>query len=225
MAIGKRRESPQISKMNRLSNTADLEVSAAQLCKIDPRFNAILDLHGLPSLRTSPQGLKGLLMIVTEQFLSLSAAAAIWTRVHKAIEPFDAITILKFSSDELLSLGLSRAKAKSFHEIAARIVDGRLNFSEYDELSEDVIIKKLCALPGVGPWTADIYLLAVMGATDAWPAGDLALRIAIHDFLKLNNRPEIKEMAFHAENWRPHRAVAARLLWSHYRGLKGLKQA
>ena len=211
--------------MKRLLNSADLEASTAQLCKIEPRFHAVLDLHGLPSLRTSPQGLEGLLMIVTEQFLSLQAAAAIWARVRKAIEPFNAETILKFSGDELLSLGLSRAKAKSFHEIATRVADGGLNFSEFDGLKDDAIIKKLCALPGVGPWTADIYLLAVMGATDAWPAGDLALRIAVHDFLKLDNRPEIKEMPLHAENWRPHRAVAARLLWSHYRGLKGLKQA
>jgi DNA-3-methyladenine glycosylase II len=211
--------------MKRLSDVADLEKAAAQLCKIDPRFHAILDVHGMPSLRTSPQGLEGLLLIVTEQFLSLSAAAAIWARVRKAIEPFDAVTILKFSADELLSLGLSRAKTKSFHEIAARVIDGRLDFSEFDDLTEDAIFKKLCALPGVGPWTADIYLLAVMGASDAWPAGDLALRIAIHDFLKLDARPEINQMPFHAENWRPHRAVAARLLWSHYRGLKGLKQA
>ena len=211
--------------MKRLSNAADLETSVAQLCKIEPRFHAVLDLHGLPSLRTSPQGIEGLLMIVTEQFLSLSAAAAIWARVRKAIEPFDATTILNFSADELLSLGLSRAKAKSFHEIAARIIDGRLNFSAYDHLDEDIIIKELCALPGVGPWTADIYLLSVMGARDAWPVGDLALRIAVHDFLNLNDRPQIKDMAFHAKAWRPHRAVAARLLWSHYRGLKGLKQA
>lgn len=209
----------------RLLNSADLEASTAQLCKIEPRFHAVLNLHGLPSLRTSPQGLEGLLMIVTEQFLSLQAAAAIWERVRKAIDPFNAEMILKFSGDELLSLGLSRAKAKSFHEIAMRVMDGQLNFSEFDELSEDAITQQLCALPGVGPWTADIYLLAVMGASDTWPAGDLALRIAVHDFLKLDNRPEIKEMPLHAENWRPHRAVAARLLWSHYRGLKGLKQA
>jgi DNA-3-methyladenine glycosylase II len=211
--------------MKRLSNLSDIETSAALLCKIEPRFHAILDVHGMPSLRASPQGLEGLLMIVTEQFLSLSAAAAIWARVRNAIEPFDATTILKFSADELLSLGLSRAKAKSFHEIAMRVVDGRLDFSAFSELDESDIAQKLCTLPGVGPWTADIYLLAVMGTADAWPAGDLALRIAIHDFLKLDNRPEIKEMPFHAEAWRPHRAVAARLLWSHYRSLKGLKQA
>ncbi len=164
-------------------------------------------------------------MIVTEQFLSLSAAAAIWSRVRNAIEPFDATTICKFSPDQLLGFGLSRAKAKSFHEIAARVLDGRLNFLEYEDLDENTIPKKLCTLPGVGPWTADIYLLAVMGATDAWPSGDLALRIAMQDFLQLDHRPEIKEMPILAAAWRPHRAVAARLLWSHYRGLKGLQQA
>jgi DNA-3-methyladenine glycosylase II len=76
----------------------------------------------------------------------------------------------------------------------------------------------------VGPWTADIYLLAVVGAADAWPIGDLALRIAVKDFLKLDRQPEIIEMAALAESWRPWRAVAARLLWSHYRGLKDLPQ-
>ena len=211
--------------MKRLQSLADLEKSVAEICLIEPRFRNVIDEHGIPSLRTSPHGLEGLLMIVTEQFLSLSAAAAIWARVRKAIDPFNADMILKFSADELLGLGLSRAKAKTFIETARRTLDGRLNFTAFEELSEEDITTKLCALPGVGPWTADIYLLSVMGAADAWPSGDLALRIAIHDFLKLNDRPEIKDMARHAENWRPHRAVAARLLWSHYRGLKGLKQA
>ena len=211
--------------MKRFHSLSDLEKSVAEICLIEPRFRNVIERHGIPSLRTSPQGIEGLLMIVTEQFLSLSAAAAIWARVRKAIEPFDAHMILKFSSDELLGLGLSRAKAKTFHEAATRVLDGRLDFESYDELSEEDIANKLCALPGVGPWTADIYLLSVMGAADAWPSGDLALRIAVQDFLKLNERPEIKDMLGLAELWRPHRAVAARLLWSHYRGLKGLQQA
>ena len=107
--------------MKRLLNMADLEKSVRQLCKIEPRFQIILDQHGTPSLRTSPQGLEGLLMIVTEQFLSLQAAAAIWARVRKRIEPFDAETIIGLSAEELLSLGLSHAKAKTFHETARRV--------------------------------------------------------------------------------------------------------
>ena len=211
--------------MKRLFNRSDLEQSLMQLCKAEPRFRSILDQHGTPSLRISPQGLEGLLMIVTEQFLSLQAAAAIWAKVRKCIEPFDAETISKRSSEELLGLGLSRAKAKTFHEAARRVLIGELDFFTLEKHDEENVTKQLCELPGVGPWTADIYLLSVMGSADAWPAGDLALRIAVRDFLKLNDRPEIKDMVSLAENWRPYRAVAARLLWSHYRGLKGLKQA
>jgi DNA-3-methyladenine glycosylase II len=211
--------------MKRLLQLSDLEESAILLCKVDQRFRAVLEVHGVPSLRTSPQGLEGLLMIVTEQFLSLQAAAAIWARVRKHIEPFNAEMILNLSVEELLSLGLSRAKAKTFHETARRVLNGELDFNLLEKHDEENVAKQLCSLPGVGPWTADIYLLAVMGAADAWPAGDLALRIAVHDFLKLKNRPEIKDMPRFSEAWRPHRSVAARLLWSHYRGLKGLKQA
>ncbi len=211
--------------MKRLLNFSDLEKSVIDLCGVESRFQPILDRHGLPSLRASPQGLEGLLMIVTEQFLSLQAAAAIWVRVRKRIEPFDAETILALSAEELVNLGLSRAKVKTFHETAQRVLNGKLDFKKLEKYDEENVAKQLCALPGVGPWTADIYLLSVMGAADAWPAGDLALRIAVHDFLKLNGRPEIRDMPRLAEAWRPHRAVAARLLWSHYRGLKGLKQA
>ena len=225
MVIGKKRESPRIFEMKRLFNRSDLEQSLMQLCKAEPRFQTILNQHGTPSLRKSPQGLEGLLMIVTEQFLSLQAAAAIWARVRKRIEPFNAEAISKLSSEELLGLGLSRAKTKTFQEAARCVLSGHLDFSAFERHDEENVTKQLCDLPGVGPWTADIYLLSVMGSADAWPAGDLALRIAVQDFLKLNDRPEIKDMVNLAENWRPYRAVAARLLWSHYRGLKGLKQA
>jgi DNA-3-methyladenine glycosylase II len=195
-----------------------LEHAVTNLCLVEPRFAAVVEKYGLPSLRVSPQGLEGLLIIITEQFLSLTAAAAIWARLKLRLGECRPETVLACTEVELLTLGLSRAKAKSFHA-AAR---SDLNF---DGLDETLITKKLCAIHGVGPWTADIFLLSVMGVADAWPVGDLALRISAQDFLKLVARPEISEMAALAESWRPHRAVAARLLWSHYRGLKGLQQA
>jgi DNA-3-methyladenine glycosylase II len=204
--------------MNRLLSVADLQLGVEALCKAEPRFIAVIERHGLPSLRVSPQGLEGLLIIITEQFLSLKAAAAIWGRIKTWLDDCEPETVLRCSENELVALGLSRIKAKAFHA-AAR---SDLNFAGHDERE---ISKKLCAIHGVGPWTADIYLLSVLGAADAWPVGDLALRISIHDFLKLNQRPEISEMATLAQNWQPWRAVAARLLWSHYRGLKGLQQA
>jgi DNA-3-methyladenine glycosylase II len=178
----------------------------------------IVDRHGLPSLRVSPQRLEGLLIIITEQFLSLQAAAAIWVRLKARLGPCGLEDVLACSEAELVSLGLSRTKASAFH--AAAKAD--LNF---DGLDEAGVSKKLCAIHGVGLWTADIYLLSVLGAANAWPKGDLALRIAAADFLKLERKPEIAEMDVLAAPWQPWRAIAARLLWSHYRALKGLPQA
>ena len=214
--IGKKKALPLTFK--RLVDVADLEKAVAALCHHDPGFQLIVDAHGLPSLRVSPQGLEGLLIIITEQFLSLQAAAAIWARLKARLGDCAPKTVLSCEEPELLSLGLSRTKARAFHAAA------RANL-EFEGLDEAGVTQKLCAIHGVGPWTADIYLLSVLGAADAWPKGDLALRVAVGDFLKLRRRPDISDMDGLAEAWRPWRAVAARLLWSHYRGLKGLPQA
>ncbi len=157
-------------------------------------------------------------MIITEQFLSLKAAAAIWARLKVRLGACAAQDVLRCSQSELVSLGLSGSKARAFHAAASTDVD-------CSGLDEDHVSKQLCAIHGVGPWTADIYLLVVLGAANAWPKGDLALRIAVENFLKLGRRPEISEMDGLAAAWQPWRAVAAKLLWSHYRSLKGLPQA
>ncbi|MDE2444966.1 MAG: DNA-3-methyladenine glycosylase 2 family protein [Alphaproteobacteria bacterium] len=212
-------------KLHLLHDAEHLADSVRALCAIDCRFLDIVNLYGVPSLRASQPGLESLLMIVCEQFLSLHAAAAIWERVHARLTPFSAAQVLAVPTDELLALGLSRAKARSFHQIAARVHSGTFDFVGLEICSEVEVRQRLCALPGVGPWTADIYLLSALQAMDAWPSGDLALRVAVQDLLKLESLPLIKDMTHHATPWRPYRAVAARLLWSHYRGLKGLKQA
>jgi DNA-3-methyladenine glycosylase II len=216
MAIGKKKG--LLLTFKTLGCVEDLEQGVDELCRMDPRFCPIIKLHGQPSLRVSPQGLEGLLIIITEQFLSLQAAAAIWARLKGRLDACTSKDVLSCSQAELVSLGLSRTKAHAFH--AAALAD--LDHAHLDEIA---VAKKLCAIHGVGPWTAEIYLLSVLGAADAWPKGDLALRIAVQDFLKLERRPEIAEMDSLAAAWRPWRAVAARLLWSHYRGLKGLPQA
>jgi DNA-3-methyladenine glycosylase II len=202
----------------KLRSSWEVEHAVQALCRLEPRFEAIVKLHGMPALRALPQGLEGLLMIITDQFLSLQAGAAIWLRLKARLGDCTTSGVLGCSELELVGLGLSRAKARAFHAAAQADLD-------FTNLDTAVIANKLCLIRGVGPWTADIYLLSVLGAADAWPAGDLALRIAIADFLALPQKPEISEMALLAVNWRPWRAVAARLLWSHYRGLKGLQQA
>jgi DNA-3-methyladenine glycosylase II len=216
LAIGKKRASRLTFKT--LNSVSDLAKGVAELCSLDPRFKAIIGRHGTPSLRASPQGLEGLLIIITEQFLSLQAAAAIWLRLKTRLGSCTREDVISVPEAELVGLGLSRTKAKAFH--AAAEADFK-----FRGLNEAEVSQRLCAIHGVGAWTADIYLLSVLGSADAWPKGDLALRIAIQDFLQLDHRPEISEMDGLAIAWRPWRAVAARLLWSHYRGLKGLPQA
>ncbi len=176
-------------------------------------------------MRQADAGLVGLLMIVTEQFLSLAAAAAIWNRVVLAIQPMTAETLLAVDAEQLKSLGLSNAKVRTFHAVAEAVLSGTLDFDLLATLDNPAVHATLCRLPGIGPWTADIFLLSNLQRADAWPVGDLALQAAAQDLLALGERPLPKAMQAIAEPWRPNRAAAARLLWAHYRSLKGLTQA
>ena len=156
--------------------------------------------------------------------ISLKAADAIWRRIETRLHPFEPHVILEFSLEDLQGLGLTRAKARSFQAIAKAMDSGELNLESLHEVPDQEILAKLIALPGIGTWTADIYLLTALGRADACPAGDLALQIAAQDLFAMDGRPTPKAFLERAETWKPWRSVAARLLWSHYRGLKGLSQ-
>jgi DNA-3-methyladenine glycosylase II len=209
----------------KISNLAELEQLIENLIRIEPRFARVVQAHGIPTLRTAEASLETLLQIVTEQFLSLKAAAVIWNRLAESLKPFDPDHILNHDEGRLMALGLSRAKARSFHGLARAVQSGALDFALLHNLPEAEAHKALCKLPGIGPWSAAIFNLGALAHSDAWPAGDLALQVAAQDLLQLPHRPTPKEMLVIAESWRPHRAVAARLLWAHYRDVKGLAQA
>jgi DNA-3-methyladenine glycosylase II len=203
----------------------DVARGVAFLVGREPRFADIVEKHGLPPVRRVENCLASLLGIVTEQLISLQAAAAIWKRIEARLHPFEPATILGLSHDELKQLGLSGAKARCFQMVSAAVQGGQLNFAALEAMSDDQALATLLALPGIGPWTADIYVLAALGRADVCAGGDLALQIAAQDLFALNERPSAKTFLTLAEAWRPWRSVAARLLWSHYRGLKGLGQA
>ena len=227
MGIGKARELPQISDSRTFSvieTDAHIARAAAYLVGCEPCFANVIAVHGLPSPRRVENSLASLLKIVTEQLISLKAADAIWRRIETELHPFELARILERSLEDLQRLGLTRAKARSFQAIATAVQDGQLNFEALQHVSDQEVLDSLMSLPGIGPWTADIYLLAALGRADACPAGDLALQIAAQDLLALQGRPTPRAFLARAESWRPWRSVAARLLWSHYRGLKGLSQ-
>jgi DNA-3-methyladenine glycosylase II len=202
-----------------------ITAAVTSLCGREPRFLRVVRQHGVPSLRAMPEGLESLLQIVTEQFLSLQAAHAIWCRVRDCLVPVSGAGILACPQQELMRLGLSAAKAKSFHGIARTVVAQPDFFTALPQQDDAAVRKALVALPGVGPWTAEIYLLAALARSDAWPVGDLALRQAAADLFELPGVPNDKAMDVLGRPFSPWRAVVARLLWSHYRGLKGLQQA
>ena len=174
----------------------------------------------MPALRRREPGFAGLAAIVTGQQLSTASASAIWGRLTATFDPFDHETIRKARVDRLGRLGLSAAKIKTLKNIARELAAERLNLDVLAEEDADAAHHTLTALHGIGPWTADVYLLFCLGHGDAWPAGDIAIQEAIKIGLGLQARPTAKQMAPLAEPWRPLRGAAAHLWWGYYRVLK-----
>jgi DNA-3-methyladenine glycosylase II len=203
-----------------LNTQVDLEDAILALVKQDVRLKPILELTGMPALRQREPGFAGLAAIVCGQQLSTASAAAIWKRVSAAFDPFDHDTLRKARADRLGRLGLSAAKIKTLKNIARELAAERLNLDVLANEDADAAHNTLTALHGIGPWTADVYLLFCLGHGDAWPTGDLAVQEAIKVGLGLKTRPTAKQMAPLAEPWRPLRGAAAHLWWSYYRVLK-----
>ena len=200
---------------------ADLKTAADALVALDPRFRAIMAVAGSPPLRRREAGFAGLASIVVSQQLSTASAAAIWGRLAALVDPFEAAGFLKLRTPRLQRAGLSVAKIKTLKAIARALDSGALDLAGLADLSADAAHATLTSLYGIGPWTADIYLLFCLGDADAWPAGDLALQEAARLAFTLKTRPSAREMLPLAEVWRPWRGVAARILWSYYRAVKG----
>ena len=204
----------------RFESQSDLDDAMLMLVKQDPRLKPILGQTGMPALRQREPGFAGLAHIVCGQQLSTASAAAIWARLAAAFDPLDHEAIRKARTDRLGRLGLSAAKIKTLKFIAKELAADRLNLDVLANEDVDAAHHALTALPGIGPWTADIYLLFCLGHGDAWPAGDLAVQEAIKIGLGLKERPTARQMAPLAEPWRPYRGAAAHLWWAYYRLLK-----
>jgi DNA-3-methyladenine glycosylase II len=203
-----------------LNSQADLEDAIRVLLKQDPRLQPVFELAGMPALRRREPGFVGLAHIVCGQQLSTASAAAIWARLTAAFEPFHHDSVRRARADRLGRLGLSAAKIKTLKNLAREIITERLNLDLLANEDADAAHHTLVSLHGIGPWTADVYLLFCLGHGDAWPAGDLAVQEAVKIGLGLKTRPTAKEMAPLAEPWRPMRGAAAHLWWSYYRAIK-----
>ena len=181
-----------------------------------PHMRLVHDHAGDPPLRQHTPGFEGLARIVVGQQLSLASAQAIWGRMLLAVRPMTPKAFLKLGDDQLRAIGLSTGKVKTLRAVSAAMVGG-LDLDKLGLAHETEVHEALTALPGIGPWSADIYLLFCLGRADAFAAGDLALQIAARAALGLEERPSRDELFDIAERWRPWRGVAAHLLWAYYK--------
>lgn len=203
-----------------IHSEADLNAGVQALVRRDPRLAAVLQAAGMPALRRRPAGFPGLAAIVCGQQLSTASAAAIWGRLSSAFDPFDPVRVGQARASTLARLGLSKPKIKTLKAISAAVARGDIDLDAVAGLPTQEAHAALVRLHGVGPWTADLYLLFCLGHADVWPAGDLALQEAVRIAFGLRQRPDAKQMARLAEAWRPWRGVAAHVLWNYYRVVK-----
>lgn len=202
--------------MRKIGSDADIREGLAALTAASPHLARVHALAGDPPLRKRPKGFEGLARIIVGQQLSIASADAIWGRVQASVAPFAAAGLLAVPDHDLRKAGLSRGKIATLRVVAEAIENGTLKLDALARVPEEAIHAELTALKGIGPWTADIYIMFSLARADAWSPGDLALQHAVKDALLLAERPSPLEMNEVAEAWRPWRGVAARLLWSYY---------
>ncbi|MGD9810838.1 MAG: DNA-3-methyladenine glycosylase [Sphingobium sp.] len=195
-----------------------LNTSIDALCAIDPRLGEPVARLGYPAPRVRTRGYETLLRTIVGQQVSVAAAASVWAKLEGLLGPgCPPEALLARDFDELRGCGLSRQKQGYARSLAELVVSGALDLHALPDEDEEAIAR-LVQVKGIGRWSAEIYLLFAEGRPDIWPAGDLAVQIAVGQLMGLAERPDEKATRALAESWRPHRSAAALLAWHHYNG-------
>jgi len=207
-----------------IKTQADLEEGVSVLNSACPHMARVLAETGMLPLRRRANGFSGLARIIVGQQLSVASAAAIWGRCEMLVKPFTPEGFLEMEADDLRSCGLSSGKIRTLGVIATAIAEKEISLASFSRRDDDAIRESLIALKGVGPWTADIYIMFCLGRADGWAPGDLALRYGVRDAFDMEDIPSFVQMDEIAEIWRPWRSVAARALWAWY-GMRRTKKS
>ena len=195
-----------------------LALAARELAARDEMLAGIHATYGDPPLWRRDTGFQTLVHIILEQQMSLKSAKAMLVRLEAAIQPFTPARFIELGDSYLRGMGVTRQKSAYVLHLADSIVNGDLSFERLARMSDEEARLVLTRVKGIGSWSADVYLLMAMRRADIWPAGDLALAVAMKELKGLAQRPGPEELERLAETWRPHRAVAARMLWQYYLG-------
>ncbi len=199
---------------------AGFEKGISALCRAEPRFARVVARHGPPPLWRRKAGFACLVLLMLEQQVSLAQARAMYARIEAAggVTPG---SVLHLGEDGLRALGVTRQKSAYLARLAAQLVARHVDLAAIARMPDAEALVALDALHGVGPWTAQCYLLLALGRPDVFPVADLGLMEAVRDLWKMRERPTPEALERRALAWRPHRASAARLLWHHYLSERG----
>jgi DNA-3-methyladenine glycosylase II len=198
-----------------------LDEATARLVALDPEIvGKLIEIGGPPPLRLQEPGFVGLARIIVAQQVSTASANAIFKRCEAILAPLGPQSLLDADDDKLRACGLSSPKMRALRALAEAVAKDGLDLTGLGGLVAEEAHRALVAVKGIGPWTADIFLLFCLGHPDAFPAGDLALQEAAKQALGLKERPDARRLEAIAERWRPLRGIAARMLWACYRALR-----
>ncbi|MEO5805888.1 DNA-3-methyladenine glycosylase 2 family protein [Devosia sp.] len=204
----------------RLDTLAAVEAHLDQLAIIDPRLVSVRAATGPVTPRINEPGFIGLAKVICGQQLSVASARAIWARYEALEGALDPVSYLNLDEAAVRGVGFSAGKYRTVKAIAEAVAAGALDFAHVETLQADQAVKYLTAHKGIGPWTAEVYLMFCAGHPDVFPAGDLALLKAVHWGLHLNERPSINQMVDIAKTWAPYRSSAALLFWRYFAVIK-----
>jgi len=206
--------------MSIITNDADIKRGMTHLSEICPHMRMIGETCGPPPLRWREPGFSGLVSTITAQQLSVSSATAIRNKLHARLDPLTPEALLAASEEDLRACGLSGPKIRTLRALAEAIVTGTLPFDALHELPVDEAKAAMVAVHGIGPWTAEVYMMFCLGVQDIFAPADLALQEAAKLAMGLDARPTAKQLDAIATRWAPWRAVAARMLWAYYGHVK-----
>jgi DNA-3-methyladenine glycosylase II len=210
--------------MRRIKSPRDISDGLDALCAIDPRLVRVRSMAGEVPLRLTEPGFESLASIIVSQQVSRASADAIFGRLTKLVDPLTPGGLLSAGEAMFREAGLSRPKQKTLLAIARAVADG-LDLHHLCGLDAKDAIGRMTAISGIGPWTAECYLLFSAGHPDVFPARDVALQAAVGHAFGLESRPGEKALVALAESWAPWRGVASRLFWAYYREWKGREAA
>ena len=205
---------------DKLDSAAALRRHLKRLYARDARLKPIAARAGSFDIRLTPGGFPGLVRVIVGQQLSVASARAIWGRYAELPGALDPADYLRLSEKQLREVGFSHSKVGTVGHVAEAVLDGTLDFAAIEVMPAADAVAALCRINGIGPWTAQIYLMFCAGHPDIFPAGDLALQKGVAHALGLGDRMAVPDLTAMAEAWAPHRHAAALLFWRYYAAMK-----